>query len=211
LMGTDYDPKAISRQRQNEECRMQNAERASKAARSHPKARHKPSASQEIGRWSLVFLLCSSCAPLVLPLTPREVFGGTAAVSPSPCLGLTALPCPLFKCNRIFLTGFLSLAAGHLRQATPRDRNLAATIQLRKAPLNRRDAMSAEKRAGDKPLKPITFQWRIFRRLRLVRLCGHRVSAVPWRLPAPHRGRLVRCAPGASIPAGASRHHHQGG
>ena len=79
-------------------------------------------------------------------------------VSPSPCLGLTALTCPLFKCNRIFLTGFLSLAAGHLRQAIPRERNLAATIQLREAPLNRRDAMSAEKGAGDKPLKLITFQ-----------------------------------------------------
>jgi hypothetical protein len=66
------------------------------------KAWCKPGASQEIGRRSLVFLLCCSCAPLVLPLTPRGVFGGTAAVSPSPCLSLTALPCPLFKCNRIF-------------------------------------------------------------------------------------------------------------
>ena len=145
-------PQATPRRKQEAEWRIQ------KATQSQPQARYKPSASQEIGRCSLVFLLCCSCAPLVLPLIPFGFFGGTAAVSPSPRLGLTALPCPLFKCNRIFLTGFLSLAAGHLRQAIPRDRNLAGTIQLRKAPLNRRDAMSAEKGAGDKPLKLITFQ-----------------------------------------------------
>ena len=135
------------------ESRMQNGE-----CRKPSKANLKPGTSQVQARRLGSALLCSSCAPLVLPLIPFGFFGGTAAVSPSPRLGLTALPCPLFKCNRIFLTGFLSLAAGHLRQAIPRDRNLAGTIQLRKAPLNRRDAMSAEKRAGDKPLKPITFQ-----------------------------------------------------
>ena len=95
LMQASRKPPRGESRRQNGECR--------KAGQSRPQARYKPSASQEIGRCSLVFLLCCSCAPLVLPLTPRGVFGGTAAVSPSPCQGLTALPCPLFKWNRIFV------------------------------------------------------------------------------------------------------------
>ena len=52
-----------------------------KPAQSLVQAKCEPGASQEIGRHPLVFLLCCSCAPLVLPRTPRGVFGGTAAVS----------------------------------------------------------------------------------------------------------------------------------
>jgi len=52
----------------NAECRMENAEGWGKADQSQPQARYEPSASQEIAYYSLVFLLCSSCAALVLLL-----------------------------------------------------------------------------------------------------------------------------------------------
>jgi hypothetical protein len=60
-------------------------------------AKGKPGDRQALSCVPLVLLLCCSCAPLVLPLAPRGVFGGTAAVSPSPRVGLTALRDRLFK------------------------------------------------------------------------------------------------------------------
>src|ERR1017187_3854004 len=44
-----------------------------KAAQSQAQARCRPPASQELGSCSLVFLLCCSCAPLVLLLYPSCV------------------------------------------------------------------------------------------------------------------------------------------
>ena len=56
----------------NAECRMENAEGWGKADQSQPQARYKPSASQEHGMHPLVFLLCCSCAALVLPPSLRR-------------------------------------------------------------------------------------------------------------------------------------------
>jgi hypothetical protein len=44
--------------------------------------------------------------------------------------------------------------------------------------MNRRDAMSTEKRVRERGLKPIIFQWQTFLWLGLVSLRVHRVSAV---------------------------------
>jgi len=88
----------------NAECRMENAEGWGKADQSQPQARYKPSASQEIGKCSLVFLLCSSCAALVLLAFSAGALRGASAGPPSPCQTLTALAWPLFKRNCIFLS-----------------------------------------------------------------------------------------------------------
>ena len=55
---------------------------------------------------------------------------------------------------------------------------LAVSIQSGRAERNRRDAKSAEKSPRERALKPITFQLQILKRLRRVRLCALRVSAV---------------------------------
>ena len=86
----------------NAEGRMENAEGWGKADQSQPQARYKPSASQEHGMHPLVFLLCSSCAALVLLLFFRLAFGGAAVSPPRPCLILTDMVRPLFKRIRIF-------------------------------------------------------------------------------------------------------------
>jgi hypothetical protein len=55
-------------------CPSQYCEDLCKPTPSYPEAGHKPSASQGIGTCSLVFLLCCSCSPLVLPLISSEDF-----------------------------------------------------------------------------------------------------------------------------------------
>ena len=66
-MGTPKPPR--------DECRMQNEEC------SQIQARRRPPGSQELGIWSLVFLLCCSCAPLVLLWFPS---GSPVVVSAAP-------------------------------------------------------------------------------------------------------------------------------
>jgi hypothetical protein len=48
---------------------------------------------------------------------------------------------------------------------------LAATIQSGHEQVNRRDAMSAERKAIEGALTAVTFQWQILECLKLVRLC----------------------------------------
>ena len=91
----------------NAECGMRNSRTMPPKAISKPpqgqaQARHKPGAWEASSCVPLVFLLCSSCAALVLLLFFRLAFGGAAVSLPRPCLILTAMVRPLFKRIRIF-------------------------------------------------------------------------------------------------------------
>ena len=90
------------------ECRMQNAERAGKAAQSHPQATCKPGTLYCPSIVPRLFLDCSSIVPRlfldwcsIVPLFVPFFCGGAlrrpTAAPPSPGLASTALVCPIFK------------------------------------------------------------------------------------------------------------------
>jgi hypothetical protein len=75
-------PRPTSRRRQNAACRS-----GAEVTQSRPQARNKTSAGQAIGKRSLVFLLCCSCAPLVLRWGSPSRRGGST--EPLLCLDRT--------------------------------------------------------------------------------------------------------------------------
>jgi hypothetical protein len=107
-------PRPTSRRRQNAECRS-----GAEVTQSRPQARNKTSAGQAIGKRSLVFLLCCSCAAVGFSVAPRRLHRAFALFrqdwfgcysngvafsreSPGPCCP-PPLPGPATECSAGFL------------------------------------------------------------------------------------------------------------